>query len=413
STPKMSSGSLSASVTPLLWMGGGSESSGINWGQGAGYNAKCPLDSRSLNDNRVAVGCVATAMGQIMRYYSSPTQGRGYHSYTDPNYGIQSADFGSTTYHWSSMPYRLSDSSSSSEIDAVATISYHAGVAVDMQYGISLSGGSGAFSDDVPDALMDYFGFLYSYIAYRDDYSAEDWNSALQNELNEGRPIYYGGGDEGSGHAFVLDGYHLSGYYHFNWGWNGVANGYFSLNSLTPDERIDFTQDQEAVFIMPHFSERKLEIVELYVATFGRASDAAGVEYWADSLLTINQIAESFYYQPETQEKYPPGTTYEEFVDTVYLNLFNRLPDPAGRDYWVAALSSGKIKASLFILALINGAQDTDAVILANKTSVGEYYAFNELNDAALATLVMSDIDETEQSVEDAFEIIDDAVGSN
>ena len=48
-------------------------------------------------------------------------------------------------------------------------------------------------------------------------------------------PVFYMGvtSDEG-GHAFVCDGYR-DGYFHINWGWSGVSNGYFLLWSLDPD----------------------------------------------------------------------------------------------------------------------------------------------------------------------------------
>ncbi len=417
---RIEGGALSASsvggvVTPLLWMGSGSEAGGIIWGQGSGYNAKCPYDSSSQYDSHVLVGCVATAMGQIMRYYQSPAQGSGYHSYNDPNYGTLSADFGNTLYHWASMPYSLSSASSGSEIDAVSTILYHAGVAVDMGYGISVSL---AYPNKVPNAIKTYFGYNESNLYNRDEYGGQ-WDSALQGELNNGRPLFYGGfsSSGNSGHAFVLDGYDGGGYYHFNWGWDGYANGYYSLGSLTPGQD-DYTFSQLAVTIIassspipppppPPGTVTRTEVTELYVATFLRAPDAAGLNYWVSSGLTIEGIASSFFDQPETQAKYPPETTIGEFVAAVYTNLFNRYPDEAGLEYWAEEIYYGRVSPSLFILAVINGAQGLDATILNNKTRVGEYYADAGLNNPECAEYVMWYIDETEQSVQDAFTYID------
>ena len=58
------------------------------------------------------------------------------------------------------------------------------------------------------------------------------------------------------GHAFVCDGYKstLSGYkFHFNWGWLGQGNGYFTLDDLTPGAG-NFSFNQMAIFnIQPSF----------------------------------------------------------------------------------------------------------------------------------------------------------------
>jgi len=105
-------------------------------------------------------------------------------------------------------------------------------------------------------------------------------------------------------------------------------------------------------------------IVKLYVATFDRAPDSAGLDYWASSGVSIENIARSFFDQPETKAKYPDGTTTQEFVSSVYRNLFRREADVAGADYWVNALDSGAVEKSTFILAVVNGALGDDAVIL-------------------------------------------------
>ncbi|PNV84561.1 MAG: hypothetical protein C0627_00210 [Sulfurimonas sp.] len=117
------------------------------------------------------------------------------------------------------------------------------------------------------------------------------------------------------------------------------------------------------------------QVAELYVATFNRAPDAAGLDYWVnDSGLTIEEIAQSFFDQPETQTLYPTGTTDTAFVTSIYTNLFNRAPDADGLAYWVADLTAGTSR-SVMIEAMKNGAIGTDATIIANKATVGLYVA--------------------------------------
>jgi len=83
----------------------------------------------------------------------------------------------------------------------------------------------------------------------------ESWVQLIQNELDNERPVYYGGSGT-IGHAFVCDGYQDSAYFHFNWGWGGNNNGYFYLNDLTPGGE-DFTNHQTAIIgISPEVESR-------------------------------------------------------------------------------------------------------------------------------------------------------------
>lgn len=146
-------------------------------------------------------------------------------------------------------------------------------------------------------------------------------------------------------------------------------------------------------------------VTKLYVATFNRAPDAAGLDYWANSSgLDIEMIAKSFFDQSETQTIYPPNSNNTDFVRAVYNNLFNRLPEADGLNYWVSELDSGSIEKSVFILAVINGAQDTeefgnDATILKNKTAVGLAFSNAGFDDTNSAKNIMLSITDKEMSV--------------
>ncbi|MGE0578014.1 DUF4214 domain-containing protein [Reyranella sp.] len=52
---------------------------------------------------------------------------------------------------------------------------------------------------------------------------------------------------------------------------------------------------------------RFVDLFEMYAAYLNRAPDALGVDYWASRLvdgMTLQQIAKSFFVQPETMEAY-------------------------------------------------------------------------------------------------------------
>jgi TolB protein len=146
-------------------------------------------------------------------------------------------------------------------------------------------------------------------------------------------------------------------------------------------------------------------VTRLYVATFNRAPDAKGLDYWVlKSNASLEDIAMSFFQQEETRKKYPSDSTIEYFINQVYHNLFDRSPDQGGMDYWRSALASGDISRSLFILAVINGAVGEDAIVLENKEEAGIYFAFYGYNDIHFASNIMTGITSASESVNVARE---------
>ena len=208
------------------------------WNQSDPYNYFCPHASGGPGGKAYA-GCVATAMSQVMKYWDHPLKGSGSHSY---NYEGQTltANFGETTYDWDNMPLTITNSSPQEQIDAVAYFMYHCGVAVDMMYSAS---GSGAYSEDVPDAVLMYFGYSNkARLRARDSYSLEEWQAMLKDTFDQGWPVYYSGNSSSAGHAFVCDGYDDNDLFHFNWGWGGSSNGWFVV------DEIDYNSGADAIF---------------------------------------------------------------------------------------------------------------------------------------------------------------------
>lgn len=198
------------------------------WNQDYPYNKFCPTDSGA----RTYAGCVATAMSQVMNYWKHPTHGYGRHSYFHYQFGELSADFSSAEYDFDMMPISISNTSPVENIDPIALFMYHCGIAVDMGYATD---GSGAYSEDVPDAVLKYFGYSKSCrLFYRDSYPLEEFQALLRDQFDLGWPCYYSGQDTGGGggHAFVCDGYDDNDMFHFNWGWSGSGDGFFVIDGL-------------------------------------------------------------------------------------------------------------------------------------------------------------------------------------
>ena len=228
---RINSGRFNQEILPLLK---------AKWGQGCYYNRFCPEDTTALSCGHAKTGCVATAMAQIMHYWKYPETGRGSHSYTPyshPEYGVQAVDFSSTTYDWDNMPNWLNSSSSVTEIDAVATLMWHCGVSVNMNYGPNQSsGGLNTYQ------LTHYFKYSDDMIKKNKEDNAS-WLASLKESLDLRRPVYYSGGN----HAFVCDGYDENDLLHFNFGWGGWCDGYYALGALNVSG-LNFDTNNAAIF---------------------------------------------------------------------------------------------------------------------------------------------------------------------
>ncbi|MEM9901044.1 MAG: DUF4214 domain-containing protein [Pseudomonadota bacterium] len=162
------------------------------------------------------------------------------------------------------------------------------------------------------------------------------------------------------------------------------------------------------------------QVQALYIGYFNRAGDPEGVQFWLEQDMSPDEVAQSFSVQPEATNLYPylenPAVASPTaFLQAVYLNLFNRALDEAGRIYWEGQLANGT--TGEVIQDIISGAQGDDAVIVQNKvtaasdwtSSVANVSGFTFAQDnlplpepLAAAQDVIADVDETDASVDDA-----------
>lgn len=202
------------------------------WDQDAPYNNLCP----TKGSKRTVTGCVATAMAQVMKYFSWPTTGTGTVSYRW-NRQTLTMDFGSTTFQWDKMlnSYPSSTSGTAEQREAVATLMKACGYSVEMEYDVASAGGSAASSWSLPNVLVANFNYdKGARTEFRDFYELSVWEEMIYENLANVGPVLYGGSGSLGGHEFVCDGYSSDGYFHINWGWSGDSDGYFKLTALDP-----------------------------------------------------------------------------------------------------------------------------------------------------------------------------------
>ena len=207
------------------------------------YNAACPYIMQAdstLSKERAVVGCVATALEQIMTYYRRTIVLQDtLHGWATPYYTIPDVLPGTevdTRLILNNYDHALPDSQA---IDAVSRLSLYCGMAAQMNWGLNESG---AYVRNLIEPLQRAFGWKYVHYADSYRYAPKDWVNMIVTELKAQRPVFYTGATQMmQGHAFVVDGINTEGFFHVNWGYGGDYDGYFRLDVLATYEN---TQDR-------------------------------------------------------------------------------------------------------------------------------------------------------------------------
>ena len=209
------------------------------WNQDYPYNYCCPEDPAG-SGGHTFVGCLATAMSQLMRFWAYPIKGIGSHCYYHEDYGEICADFANTDYDWDNMPNVLNSNSTEAEKLATGTLCFHCGVTIDMGYGPD---GSGGASGPIPGVMNTYFDYCNAIVQLsRNDFETETWKMMVREQFDMGWPMYYGGCENDGCHAFVCDGYDDNDMFHFNLGWGGSSNGWYLIDDAP------YTHPADAMF---------------------------------------------------------------------------------------------------------------------------------------------------------------------
>lgn len=197
------------------------------WNQDAPYNGQAPM----VNGVQAPTGCVATSFAQVMKYFNYPEKGQGSIRYMD-NGKSRTMPF-TKTFDWDNMLNEYTNSYTDEQADAVALLMKACGYSVEMSYG---QYASGAQSYKMTNAAVSYFKYDESiYYTERCLYSSDQWMRMVYDNIKNVGPVIYNGSSIDGGHSFVCDGYDGKGYFHFNWGWGGISDGYYVLDSLNPE----------------------------------------------------------------------------------------------------------------------------------------------------------------------------------
>ena len=208
------------------------------WGQGAPYNAQCPI----VDDEHCVTGCVATAMAQVMNYMRCPEgQTSAINGYTTEKLNLPVDGLAPTSFDWDNMTD-----------DDIARLMRYCGQGVKMDYGLDESDAS---EIEVPYAMKNFFGFDKEMCFA---YPSEGWEEILYAEIAEGRPVIYGASSDLGRHAFICNGYQ-DGKFYINWGWDGNFDGYYELSLLDVTEGVSYNNDHCAIVHIKKSTEAPID----------------------------------------------------------------------------------------------------------------------------------------------------------
>lgn len=242
------------------------------WHQNEPYNMLCPIDKST--GKRSVAGCPAVTMAQILNYHATTCDvafndtDDYHHTYGANQYWI---DDDHNEYLFPSFPelneyltalqqhYRGNITPSDEE---KAALTFACGVAAQQVYTSEVSGTFG-----VDQARQAYLRFGIEGIELLHEHDGRLYERLMTNMV-EALPAHLAVvvSDWSAGHNLIVDGYNTDNYYHLNFGWGGVWDGWYLLPEGIP---FDLTVVEGV-------------IVDIMVDTSSSTLKGSGVLVWND-----------------------------------------------------------------------------------------------------------------------------------
>ena len=203
------------------------------WHQHSPYNDMSPI----VVDGNIKslAGCVAIAAAQIVYYWHKDNPSSTFYDTPTYSYGKAPVTYSvpaGTRYNWELIKDSYTDKNSVNEREAVAQLAYVVGTSAWLQY--SATGTGGQINDVIVPFSTQFRLNPRAKYCSKSKFSQMDWEQLLYDNLLKNQPILYSGGSGAEGHAVVIDGYDAkSNLFHFNFGWGGEGDGYYTVDDIT------------------------------------------------------------------------------------------------------------------------------------------------------------------------------------
>ncbi len=212
-----------------------------HWHQDAPYNILAPMK----NGQHCMTGCVATAGSQVAYYYHKDNPSEL--AYNTPTYSYGTPITVSlpkgTPIEWDQM--KLSGKGTARQDSAVAKLMYALGTSAWLTYGDGDGLATSGHNYNMGEAMKGQFSLSYSYKS-KSESSQQAWEELIYKNLTSKKPMLYSGykDEQTGGHSVCLDGYQAkTGLYHFNFGWGGQGDGYYTVDDATGMNGFNSYQD--------------------------------------------------------------------------------------------------------------------------------------------------------------------------
>ena len=204
-----------------------------HWHQSAPYNNLAPISTST--GGHAVTGCTCTAAVMILHYFqrdltdvllaTTPT-------YNNGDAPVTVSYPKGTPIQWDLMLNQYTGNEPDEMANAVAVLNAAFGAAIKQEYG---AGATSGYISNIVDGYRDYFNVSSKceYQTLGQNISQDVWEERIYSNLSKKQPMVYAGvhPDQG-GHAIILDGYNpKNNLYHFNFGWGGSGDGYFTLDA--------------------------------------------------------------------------------------------------------------------------------------------------------------------------------------
>ena len=162
-------------------------------------------------------------------------------------------------------------------------------------------------------------------------------------------------------------------------------------------------------------------VLKAYLAYLGRPPDQSGLSFYGNAAPTAAVAAIASSSEAGAMLFSRASDTPREQVDGVYTHLFGRLADPDGASYWVGELQAGRLSSEQLPLAVLNSAQNQDALVISNKLKVIDAFVAQLSNpnfgtayggNSAATSLrgLIADVGSDDSSLQAALSLVERAV---
>ncbi len=282
----------------------------IQWNQMPLYNNACPV----IDSTKTPIGCAATAMGQLMKFWEFPYKSRGSVDYQYIYLTRDSAlfswqrTFGKRAYNWDKMPASLTDSSSKEEIEEVSEFLFDVGLSIKTAYNV---GGSGVAPANIV-GLNTYFNYttpnvyhIYTEIGnVKTGADSIEFHNQVIDDLQKGYPVLVIGYVFGGFHLMVCDGYDNEGFYHLNYGWGGQSDGYYHFSENVWCAYQDFLFVDAYVDMIPQEIQYSSNVMKYNKIVKPGQQENIAIQ------IEENDQSFPFYIKPVIQLKKSDGSVY-------------------------------------------------------------------------------------------------------